>query len=77
MLGNVREWTQDCWHKNYQGAPNDGSSWLETDGGDCDRRVVRGGSWSDYPQYLRSAIRGRNVTVDAYIIFGFRIARDW
>ena len=25
--GNVGEWVQDCWHKNYQGAPSDGSAW--------------------------------------------------
>ena len=42
--GNVWEWTQDCWHGSYAGAPTDGSAW--TSGGDCARRVVRGGSWS-------------------------------
>jgi formylglycine-generating enzyme required for sulfatase activity len=32
--GNVWEWVQDCWHKNYEGAPEDGSkAWKE--GGDC------------------------------------------
>jgi formylglycine-generating enzyme required for sulfatase activity len=30
--GNVSEWTEDCWHDNYTGAPNDGSVWK---GGDC------------------------------------------
>ncbi len=44
-LGNVWEWTADCWHDNYEGAPSDGSAWTEADGGDCGRRVVRGGSW--------------------------------
>jgi len=26
MLGNVREWTQDCWNGHYKGAPTDGSA---------------------------------------------------
>ncbi len=57
MLGNVWEWTTDCWHENYKKAPFDGSAWEQTDGGDCNRRVVRGGGWSDKPQLVRSAGR--------------------
>ena len=45
--GNVYEWVADCWHDNYQGATNDGSVWA---GGDCDRHVVRGGSWNIRPE---------------------------
>lgn len=74
-LGNVWEWTQDCWHENYSGAPADGSAWLEKGGGNCGRRVVRGGSWLDLPQNLRSALRLRNDSDEAYILLGFRIAR--
>jgi len=77
MLGNVWEWTQDCWHDNYDNAPKNGSAWLEADGGDCDRRVIRGGSWNLYPQNLRSAYRsGRGNTVEADFLLGFRVARD-
>ncbi|MDR4518796.1 MAG: formylglycine-generating enzyme family protein [Nitrosomonas sp.] len=75
MLGNAWEWTQDCWHENYNNAPRDGSVWLEADGGDCDRRVVRGGSWSNDPQFLRSAYRYRSGTDNADVSVGFRIAR--
>lgn len=75
MLGNVWEWTEDCWHENYQGAPTDGSAWKETNGGDCVRRGVRGGSWVINPLYLRSAGRLRYVTDDAFGSLGFRIAR--
>ena len=57
MHGNVWEWVEDCWHEDYSGAPVDGSAW--TSGGDCGKRVLRGGSWYDYPRYLRSANRGR------------------
>ena len=31
MLGNVWEWTQDCWNSNYSGAPTDGSAWTSND----------------------------------------------
>ncbi|WP_371134349.1 formylglycine-generating enzyme family protein [Nitrosomonas sp.] len=75
LLGNVWEWVEDCWHENYQGAPTDGSAWKEANGGDCDRRVVRGGSWDGSPQDLRSAFRFRIYTDVAYGILGFRIAR--
>ena len=74
--GNVWEWTQDCWHDNYRGAPNDGSAWLQSHGGDCMRRVVRGGSWINSPQGLRSAIRSGGSASDANHLLGFRVARD-
>lgn len=77
MLGNVWEWTQDCWHDNYNNAPNNGSAWLEKDSGDCGRRVVRGGSGGNGPQLVRSALRYRFGTVEALDLQGFRIARDF
>lgn len=73
MHGNVWEWTEDCWNPNYSGAPNDGSAWLT---GDCSRRILRGGSWSNLSSNLRSAYRistSTSVIVDRY---GFRVARD-
>ena len=73
MLGNVWEWTEDCWNGNYGDAPSDGRAWAT---GDCSQRVVRGGSWSDIPMFLRSALRFRGSTAirDSYV--GFRVARD-
>ena len=47
MHGNVWEWVEDCWHENYARAPRDGSAW--TSGGNCGRRVLRGGSWVNDP----------------------------
>ena len=44
MIGNVWEWTQDCWTQKYNGAPIDGEAW-EWEG--CDKRVLRGGSRID------------------------------
>ncbi|NBQ71004.1 MAG: formylglycine-generating enzyme family protein, partial [Nitrosomonadaceae bacterium] len=75
MLGNVWEWTQDCWHDNYNKAPDDGSAWLEQNSGDCSRRVIRGGSWDSDPSNLRSAERARIITDNTGSDQGFRIAR--
>ena len=72
MHGNVWEWTQDCWNGSYQGAPSDGTAWLS---GNCDWRVLRGGSWLSNPNYLRSAYRFYKNAVIRYDIFGFRLAR--
>lgn len=59
MSGNVWEWVQDCWHGDYRGAPTDGSAWLHADGGQCSRHVIRGGSWANEPEFLRSSNRNR------------------
>ncbi len=73
MVGNVWEWTEDCVHNNYNGAPIDGSAWIE--GGDCSHRIVRGGSWGYSPDLLRSAYRNRVTTADRNLSLGFRLAR--
>ena len=75
MHGNVWELTKDCWHKNYKGAPKDGSVWLSANSGDCAKRVLRGGSWNNEPQDLRSAYRNWNPSGTRYDYYGFRIAR--
>jgi formylglycine-generating enzyme required for sulfatase activity len=72
MHGNVWEWCQDCWNGNYHNAPADGSAWTT---GECGRRVLRGGSWFNYPQNLRSAGRNRNIPDYRYFNCGFRLAR--
>ena len=72
MSGNVWEWTQDCWHNSYEGAPSDGSAWLA---GDRSERVLRGGSWFNNPNYLRSAFRLWLTSDNRYSNFGFRLAR--
>ncbi|MEM6625099.1 MAG: SUMF1/EgtB/PvdO family nonheme iron enzyme [Pseudomonadota bacterium] len=72
MIGNVWEWTQDCWNASYSGGPSNGSAWTI---GECSRRVLRGGSWSHIPQSLRSANRLRGTTADRGSLVGFRVAR--
>jgi formylglycine-generating enzyme required for sulfatase activity len=73
MHGNVWEWTQDCWHENYAGAPTDGSAW--TTGCTSNARVLRGGSWGNGPADLRSAGRLRSNPDDRDYDDGFRLAR--
>lgn len=73
MSGNVWEWTQDCNHPNYQGAPADGSA---RDAPGCKSRVLRGGSWQSGIQYGRTVLRfGFRADFRAGD-FGFRVARD-
>ena len=73
MLGNVWEWVEDCWHEDYAGAPTDGRAWVS--GGDCEKRVLRGGSWNNVPRVLRSANRiGVSTEYRGHYV-GFRIAR--
>ena len=72
--GNVWEWAQDCWHDSYEGAPTDGSAWMA--GGNCDMRVLRGGSWYCFPRHLRSANRWGENRYFRNMYVGFRVARD-
>ncbi len=70
MHGNVWQWVQDCYHNGYDAAPTDGSAWT---GGDCSRRVVRGGSWTH--DTIRAAHRGGTSADDRYDYLGLRIGR--
>jgi len=70
---NVWEWVEDCWHGSYAGAPMDGSAWVT--GGNCGRRVLRGGSWNDNPGVVRAAYRVGSVTGGRSSYAGFRVAR--
>ena len=74
MHGNVWEWVEDDWYDNYEGAPTDGSAWIdEPRGAD---RVIRGGSWYYDARYCRSANRFRNSPVLRLDGVGFRLARS-
>lgn len=74
MLGNVWEWTQDCYHETYKGAPTDGSAW--EDGG-CKERVVRGSSYIDNVWDARLASRYKIEPGGQESNVGFRLARDF
>lgn len=73
MAGNVWEWTEDCVHTDYNDAPTDGSAW--TTGNDCITRIIRGGSWVNPPNRLRSAYRGISTSASRVNVVGFRVAR--
>jgi formylglycine-generating enzyme required for sulfatase activity len=78
MLGNAWQWTEDCWHESYAGAPADGSAWRF--GADCSKHVVRGGSWDNVPIFVRSATRSGSAAnggeFDYSSLAGFRLARN-
>ncbi len=76
MSGNVWERVEDCWHDNYQEAPKDGSVWGKAGGGDCDQRVLRGGSLSHNPVYLRASSRLWTLADSWTNLIGFRLAQD-
>ncbi len=73
VLGNVYEWVDDCRNQDYEGAPTDGSSWY---GGDCTRRIRRGGSWLHSPNEHRSAQRGGYPVDMRNFSQGFRVAQS-
>ena len=73
MHGNAREWVQDCYH-DYADAPSDGSA-AACGAGSAYGRVMRGGSWNDYPWNLRSASRTATDSGNRGNNFGFRVAQ--
>jgi formylglycine-generating enzyme required for sulfatase activity len=73
MLGNVMEWTADCWNESLAGTPANGEA---RQSGDCDFRVARGGSWLTPEKGVRAAARYRQRAGAFVNNFGFRVARD-
>ena len=71
MGGGVDQWVEDCWHRNYQGAPADGSAWVE---GECASHVIRSGSWRNDARYARPSNRDSYDTNVRYPTHGFRVA---
>ncbi|MBX3307098.1 MAG: formylglycine-generating enzyme family protein [Nitrospira sp.] len=76
MSGNVFEWVEDCWHGTYEQAPTDGAAWLETGNGNCQQRVIRGGSWNYEPVNLRASDRYSFTTDYRIYYLGFRLVQD-
>jgi len=72
MHGNVWEWTQDCWNRTYKNAPITARAWMT---GDCESRVLRGGSWFGGAERARSAARLRSFPNRGNKSRGFRMAR--
>ncbi len=72
MLGNVWGWVEDCANSNYKPVRDDGSAL--TSGGNCNERVVRGGSWNNVPERLSVYERTTNHQNFRYSNLGFRLA---
>jgi formylglycine-generating enzyme required for sulfatase activity len=73
MHGNVWEWCQDNWHVDYQGAPRNGSVWINTSTKKNKKRVLRGGAWHSNPSYCRSAVRNDYNPAYRLDYVGFRV----
>jgi formylglycine-generating enzyme required for sulfatase activity len=71
MHGNVWEWCEDVWHKSYEKAPDDGSSWLSD--GNSSYRALRGGSWLSVSRRCRSALRYNAAPGSRNFTNGFRV----
>nr|WP_157872523.1 formylglycine-generating enzyme family protein [Bradyrhizobium sp. ORS 278] len=71
MGGGVDQWVADSWHKSYQGAPSDGSAWIDEQ---SFLHVIRSGSWKNDASYARSGSRDRYDGRVRYPTHGFRVA---
>lgn len=74
MHGNVYEWVADCWHDSYEGAPVDGSAWI--DDAQCDLVQIRGNDWGEPPIFSRSGNRNNAYKNTRGDWIGFRVARE-
>ncbi len=74
LIGNVREWVQDCATASYVGRPRDARAW-EWLGG-CRQRIQRGGSWLSPPDEAASAARFSADAEDRADDAGFRVAME-
>lgn len=73
MLGNVWEWTCSDYSRDYDSAESQCAGTVEPNG----PRVVRGGSWTDEPRWVRSAVRLRVLATDNDVIIGFRVVCEF
>jgi formylglycine-generating enzyme required for sulfatase activity len=71
--GNAAEWVEDCWNDDYRGAPTNGAAWTK---GQCQLRVLRGGSFDSESEYVRSNSRFRYDVDVRYSGNGFRVVRQ-
>lgn len=73
MHGNVAEWCQDSWNESLDDRPDSSGEIAAL--GNNSQAVLRGGSWIDGPQHLRSAFRYATRRYDRNYVIGFRVAR--
>ena len=73
MHGNVWEWCEDYYHRSYDQAPTDGSAWLKESKNTT--KVLRGGSWFDFPWDCRCAFRDTVNPAVRLDVIGLRVVR--
>ena len=73
MSGNLFEWCEDWQHNGYDGAPIDGSAWVDTP--DNLTRIIRGGSFDSYAFDLRSARHLSHEPGTSTAVLGARCVR--
>ncbi|MDX2143482.1 MAG: SUMF1/EgtB/PvdO family nonheme iron enzyme [Rhodospirillaceae bacterium] len=74
VVGNVWEWTADCWYRDYTSAPMDAAP---REGGEgCSKRVLRGGSWDNAAWLARLSYRAFAPATTRHELYGFRIAKS-
>jgi mono/diheme cytochrome c family protein len=73
MQGNAWEWVSDCNHKNYEGAPTDGSAWLDAKG--CQFGVIRSGSFLNRVERSSTTVRAGRPREGRATNMGFRVVR--
>ncbi|MCU4581514.1 formylglycine-generating enzyme family protein [Acinetobacter gyllenbergii] len=77
VLANAREWVDDCWHANYQGAPATAVRWGAENNGLCNFPVLRGGAWIYNVHNVRTAYRNAYYSSQARsTMWGFRVVRE-
>jgi formylglycine-generating enzyme required for sulfatase activity len=72
LIGNVWEWTEDCYYGDYATAKADGAAQLDAA---CSTRTVRGGDWFSTEASLRPAVRAKADANARHDDIGFRVAR--
>jgi formylglycine-generating enzyme required for sulfatase activity len=76
MHGNVWEWCQDSYHSSYEGAPTDGSAWIDPAARNS-HKMLRGGGWTYIPQHCRSTSRLNYINpLNHNLNVGFRVVNE-
>ncbi len=72
LIGNVWEWTADCFADDYSSAGSDSAARALNN---CQTRTVRGGDWFSTPASLRPAVRAKANPNAHHDDIGFRVVR--
>ena len=80
MAGNATEWTSDCWHDSYTGAPPDGAEWQSPCAvgvGQTTKSAVRGGGFEHGGDDVRAFARASMKDTASDEMSGVRCLRPW